>query len=247
MQRRVTANFRRRSKKFYAIIAVVIVFFVVFFCIFCACLSSTHLTCFDEAECYYVYTHKANRENIVKNYAGELQSLGGAGYIYQKSGVFYLIASVYSSKKDAEEILVGVKENFPNAGILTLKTEKISRRVAAVLKENSSTLLFFKYFEELIEKSERLSMQYLAGIVSENVLLVSLLDEKLELENKISEFEKENELFCTVFSYMNLCKMYIDDFFSKFFETTKKDAVVCLLPVELTVLRYEFWNNLQSA
>lgn len=211
----------------------------------CLAFSKKRFECFEEKTCYFVYTNSGAYSKPLTDSCDHIKGLGGAGIVYKHKETYYLIASVYSELSDAEEVKNNITEFFPECGVLKIQTKRASKAVRNSFKANENALLLLNYFNELCTETQNLSMEYLAGKLTENAYLVKLLGQKLELETKIHELDAEKEPFTTFLNHMNLCKVYYDDLFNIFLESTKKDSLSSLLPVRLALLKIELMDSLQ--
>ncbi|MBQ8424804.1 MAG: hypothetical protein IJX17_02130 [Clostridia bacterium] len=200
---------------------------------------------FEEKKLYLVYACKSLKKSEVSVNQKKIKDLGGAGNIYKNKDFYYLIVSVYTNKKDAEEIKNNVKNNFKEADVLTLNIKKYSRKDIDLLKTNSNCINFIKivdaFNEEFIEKQ----LLFLSGLITVRDISTFLIEKRIKVETFINNFNSKDEpLFEKVFIYENMALMYLTNFLDKFFESTKKDSLICDIAVNMAILQFEMSNNL---
>ena len=202
--------------------------------------------CFEKQSYHFVYAQN-NKQILDKTEQDLVKSLGGAGIYYFYKEHHYLIVNVYLSKDDANEIKNGMAENFPNSGTITLEVKDIPKKIQSKIKDNLSYYKFFKYFHELIESFQELNMNYIAGKITQGKLMSSIITMQLDCKTIISEFEnpENEELFNNIKTYANMCKIHFENFFDEFYQSTKKQALVCALGVNLALTKIDLFNNLQ--
>lgn len=79
----------------------------------------------DSQNLYAISMTNSTSENDLTSQKENLQSQNGAGYIYEKDGNFYLIASIYENYNDAELVKNNLKTNGIEAEILTITLDTI--------------------------------------------------------------------------------------------------------------------------
>ena len=79
----------------------------------------------DSQNLYAISMASSTSENDLTSQKENLQSQNGAGYIYEKDGNFYLIASIYENYNDAELVKNNLKTNGIEAEILTITLDTI--------------------------------------------------------------------------------------------------------------------------
>ncbi len=203
--------------------------------------SNTYLT---DIKMYFVYTDKNTKQNALTHQQDIIESLGGSGQIMFYKEQFYLIANVYFSEADAEEICQNIKPSFSNSGVLSV-TKTLSKKQKRAILENDSALECFKIFSGFANEVQDMSMKYIVGSLSESSLCNKVLSKKLELENIIKKVERDDsELSKKILTYENLCLLHMDKFFDNFFESNKKQSILAKLVVSLVLSQCELYDNL---
>ena len=244
MQERVTLK-KQNSLKKVTCITLVVVMIVTIFCIATILvLKRKSPKCFDEMTYYFVYTQKANKQSLLSSQVDSLKGNGGAAVIHFYKEDYYLLVSVYKTKAEAEEVQNNIKNIYPESGVLALKTKKTNKKVKKVIKGDELGLKSIEKFYYLCDTLMIASMSYLSGNLSQNQFLVDLLKIKLEIEDNLKKYNPETESGKQIYNHLLLCKLQLDDFFNKFFESTKKESKICEITVNLNLLRLELSNNL---
>lgn len=132
-----------------------------------------------EREFYFVSVASSKKSSNLETKAELLKNLGGASVIYNKDGVYYLIANVYLDLSSAEEIKTNLLNYFNESEILTIKTKSVSKKNRKILRENKDAV---KYLYDLSFVFQNLQMGYLSGTVSDGKLISSMVKYRLELE-----------------------------------------------------------------
>lgn len=211
----------------------------------CLGVSRKKNKCFDKVSYHFVFVQK-NRIQTNKDEQDLVKSLGGAGIYYFHKENYLLIANVYHSSDDAKEIKNGMLENFENADVLTLEAPAINRKTQNIIKDNLSYYKFFKYLQMAIQNFEVLNMNYLSGEITQGKLMSELISKKLELETIVNEFEnpQKEDLFENIKTYANMFLIHFDNFFNEFYQSTKKQSLVCSLCVNFALTKVDLFDNL---
>ncbi len=149
--------------KKFSILSLLIICIGALACVSCAYLISTAIlssnlltnviTVNDKQNVYAIsMKNSESKEDLQKD---ELQTQNGAGYIYEKEDKFYLLASVYANKSDAEKVKNNLKDTGIECEILTinLEYESIDGNFTAEEKNILTNCLKAKYtaFESLYD------------------------------------------------------------------------------------------------
>ncbi len=244
MQERVTWKNRGRFKKNLICFIAFSLAIVILFCVFVDIFKKKKPTAFDEHEYYFVYSEKNKKQAILEASVDKIKSLGGAGEIYFYQDYYYLICSVYQTSSDAEEIKNNVVKNFSGAGILTLKASKLKKNLAREIKQNEKLFSLFNFVYKTSMSYVDYAIRFMAGTIEQGKLSMQILNDKLKLDETIGDFKPNSELSNQIFGYLNMIKLYYDNFFSKFFESNKKESLLSSLAVNFCLLRILMCNNL---
>lgn len=240
---------RRKNKSqtliFSVIIAIIIIFFILVILI-SIYSRNKYSKEFVETSFYFVYVEKSKNLKELENMQDNLKELGGAGKIYQKENVYYLLSNVYDNQESAKSVVENNKAVYPNADVLEIKTKKVKNSIIRKYRENEINFKFVKNLNQTIKNICDFQMKYLSGLISENDLCSSLLTIKFDLDDVIKSVNQaeENEYKELILNYSNLEQMYFSMFFNSFFESSKKSSVLCEFVVGIVILKIDFSNNL---
>ncbi len=249
MQDYVPYNFSRKKQRGGAkrigaiLLTVIFVVFVLVF-VFSIVLKPNTNKYFDEISFYFVYTNKNSKQSVLNAESEYIKSLGGSGEIFCYNDQYYLIANVYFSSSDANEIKMNIQPNFADAGILKI-TKKLSKSQKRALKENKTSLEFFMFMYGLLNSIQNSSMKYIAGSLSESALCREIMSKKLELEGLTNNHKQyDDELSKQILSVENVFLLHLNKFFDEFFITNKKQSVLAQLVVSLAFAQCDLYDNL---
>ena len=274
MQQTVSKRYlSRRQLKNVNLIIIVFVILIITMCLVLTpiviSIKKRPKKIFDEKKFYLVYSHKNLKQNEVKKHQDIIKKLGGSGDIYHHKDYYYLITSLYLDKSDADSVKNNIKTNFKDAGVLQITIKKISKNKQIIFFDNPVLLNFIKFQSELLEKISNYQILYLSGEIQSREIISSLLEKKLELERIITETEKLNndikknnnqndknsksstinaEKISAVTNDCLLAQklylLYFNNFLNVFFESLKKDSLLCELACNIALVYYDFCNNL---
>lgn len=122
--------------KKFSVLSFFIFVIGIFSCISCGYLISTAIVTsnlfqytsvvtYDSQNLYAISMANSTSKNDLTSQKEILQSQNGAGYIYEKDGNFYLIASIYENYNDAELVKNNLKTNGIESEILTITLDTI--------------------------------------------------------------------------------------------------------------------------
>ena len=140
----------RRAKNYGFIIAVAAVIAVTVLICVCAATCSQSTLTFKTTFCFVCYRAPENSVSA-SSLSGTVASYGGAGYILNRDGEYYVTVSCYYSEKDAETICAGLKRRDLDCSVLTVKTEKYklpngyAKRNSKLYEGNLNTLNSLSY------------------------------------------------------------------------------------------------------
>lgn len=244
VSRNVSNNRSQISIK--SVIAIILFFVFVVLVLLCLAGFKKVEKCFDKQSFYVVYVEKTKRKMAPES-VDLIKKLGGAGCLMFFKDEYYLVANVYLKEDDADEIAEGLKVHFADAGVVKLSHSDIDKKKAVHIAKNLSVSKFFEKMYKVVEDFEDLQMKYLMGSVQEGEFLTKMLKEKLEFESIVNNFENENDekLFEDIKTYAKMTVNYFDIFLDDFFQSTKKESLICLLKFNLIKLKVDMFDNLQ--
>lgn len=142
-------------------------------------------------EFYFIEIDKFQTYQNALNLSQEINSVGGAGYIYF-DGKYHVLASFYSDYDNAETVLESLKNDYPSSNILTISTKPYSLKSNLKSIQNSAVENVINKSEDLVIQVEQLSNKY----DRDEVTLSSL---QLQLKNLYDDFHSSYDNFMTQF------------------------------------------------
>ena len=239
------AKNKRKTLIISAIIisVIILLFLIIYFVIFTKSKSKKE---FLETSIYYVCAAKSKNKKELENMQDDVKNFGGAGKIYQKDEMYYLVLNAYYDKNSADLVAENNKEIYQDVNVLELKTKGVSNKTINKFKKSEVNFRFLKKMNSDLNAILDLQMKYLSGDITENDLCSKLLTLKFDNDDLIYDIKnfEENEFKDLVLNYANLKEIYFSTFFNSFFESDKKSSVICEFVVNLTLLKVDFFNNL---
>lgn len=205
-----------------------------------------HKKNFKQSTFYFVCATKSKKYKNIEAKQEDVKKLGGAGKIYQKDKFYYLVLSVYDDFESANQVADLNKEIYPEIEVLEIKTEKIATKEQFNVKNNEKLYQFFKLSRSSVFDMIGLVVDRLSGDLSENKFCSCVLKSKFEFEDCKQNVEKieDAELKNLLNSNISLMIMYHDAFLNSYFDSDKKNSVVCDFVVSLVLVYIDFINNL---
>ncbi len=137
--------------------------------------NNSNSTSYSEYKLYALSLASYATETQAKDYASTVTRQGAGGYVWQQDSKFYVIASIYEKKNDAESVLKNLTENA-NAEIIEIKIDKVS------LSQVSSTNLKKEYLSILSDLKETYCKLYDIS-VSLDTSVYSETKSRIEIDN----------------------------------------------------------------
>ena len=248
MQDYVPLKKNKKKSEMLIFSAFIIIFIILIILIFIVSFltNSKSKKEFLETSIYFVCASKSKNKKELENMQDNVKSFGGAGKIYQKDEVYYLIINSYFDKEMADSVVLKNKELYPDIQILELKTKKISRKIRNILKKEELNFKFLKTLNKNLIEIFELQMKFLSGEITENDLCSRLLSLKFGIDDLIGEIKSTEDCVykSLTLNYVSLEEMYFSSFFNNFFESDKKSSILCDFVVGLMLLKIDFFNNL---
>lgn len=199
---------------------------------------------FSDFKIYAVCTQKSKKEQTLAPNAELIEKLGGSGQIIFFEESYHLVANVYFSKIEAEEIKNNIITSFAGTQILEI-SKKFSKKKIRELSSNEEVIKFFKTFRPLIEDIQILSMNFSAGKESTANVCTKIISKKLEIENMCAFYNKNpKNLPAAMVSQANLITYYLSNFLDNFYQSTKKQSLLANLTLSLSLSMCDLFDNL---
>lgn len=142
---------------------------------------------------YALCLHKNEDKSDVEEKKETLQAQNGAGFVYQKDGNYYLIASIYENINDAEHVKNNLKSSGTDSEILTIKLDDI--KIEGSFSSDEKTIL-----NNCIKSKYEIFQKLYDVVVSLDTNLIDKSKAKLSLSEIFSSTVALKTNFETVFS-----------------------------------------------
>lgn len=267
MQCTVTAYKRKNNKEnfsktmiFSAFTAIILIIVIIFIAVINANKKPHKI--YEEQKIYFVYTSKSLKQSELKKSQDLIKKLGGCGEILFHKDYYYLISSVYASSSDAKSVLSKISDNFSGAGVLDLTIKKISKSNQNLINNHKPLFDLFNFLTSLYKDIISAQISFLSGEIITRDVINFFIEKKLKFEQifssiKILNTEQNNSKvilnnlqkipddFYKKFDIFNSeIMLYFNNFINKFFESTKKDSLICEIACNVSLSWCEFCNSL---
>lgn len=145
--------------------------------------NNTTSTSYSEYKLYALSLASYSTESQANDYANTITRQGAGGYVWQKDNKYYVIASIYEKKNDAESVLKNLTENA-NAEIVEIKIDKVS------LSQISSANLKKEYLSMMSNLKETYCKLYDIS-VSLDTSVYSETKSRIEIDNVKTNLQKQ--------------------------------------------------------
>ena len=142
---------------------------------------------------YAISLYKTSTKAQARELSEMVMRKNGAGYIYQGDDAFYVFASCYENKADAENVVKNLKENGTTSEIIELNFEEIVIKSDLTSQEKTTLNKALSSYKNLFKKLYDLS-------VSIDTKLYSEIESKVLLGDITSEQQKIKTNFETLFN-----------------------------------------------
>lgn len=201
---------------------------------------------FKQKSYFFVYATKSQKSGSLASMQDLLISLGGAGVTYSFNDNYFLIANVYVTDSDAEQIKNNILSTFNDAGVIEVKTKEVSAKKKNLIKDNEKVFNLVKFIYEFLDFYQTDLINYLSGTLTDSKLCSKLIEKKLELENIIEKL-KQSEMSVLEKNAINVGEIilvHFNNFFNNFYISSKKESLATSLLVNITIERVNLFDNL---
>jgi len=200
-----------------------------------------------KAKSYYFFSTDKTTDKKQVEYLQKLcTDAGGAGYIYFKNGEYNIIAFIYLSEVEANNVVNENKEHFKDANLKQLVLPKLSNKKIKLIKSNIGSLKPVEFIDSIVNK--------LYDLYKKNN---SSLDraysytELSKLKNKCDEYIKFVEQFKVleiqiINEYLNVFYELINSCLQDLYTGTGLLKAMSKLIVSVAFSEYEFRNSINS-
>lgn len=138
---------------------------------------------------YAVAVQKTTTQSNAQSLAKDIQYKNGAGYIYEKDGIYYILASAYESENDASKVLENLSSQEISGEILKISVDNIDINLSLSGKEkiafNNAVNIFKTAFKSLYDISVSLD----TNVKSQTECKIAVNDLKSNISKVISDYE----------------------------------------------------------
>lgn len=214
---------RRKTRIKSVVKAILIFLFAITSSIFFVSLKKKSLM-YLERDFYFVSVASSKKSSDLETKSELLKNLGGASVIYNKNGVYYLVANVYLDLSSAEEIKSNLSKYFRETEVLTVKVKAISKKDRKALSQNKQAL---KFLYDLSFEFSDLQIGFLLGDVSEGNLISNMVKHRLNIEKTKTNLIKDTKHSETIEGFCDLFSTQISNFLSGLTTSKSKQNYVC--------------------
>lgn len=141
---------------------------------------------------YAISITSGNSYELSSSIASQIQSLGGAGYLFFKNGIYYVLVSVYKTQSDATIVKKKLENaKYDKCEIITITTKEL-RSVNYYKKmfncSKSDVEFLFKYINETINLLFTISIDYDKKVLNFNTAKENIINLYNTYYSKTSSF-----------------------------------------------------------
>lgn len=240
------AHKKSQKNKIKSAFAVILVIFVFMFLFVFLVAMKKKIVCFEKQDFYLVSACQSKKEALCLEKKDLVKDLGGAGVVCFVKERYRLVVNAYLSKDDANEVAGKIKESFTETEVIKLSAKEISRKNAERFRKETSVYRFFKKKQAFFKEFLELEMKYLKGDISNGQMISQLISKKLEFETLLKEIESFNkkEGFLILRDGLNAFVLEFEKLFDSFFESRKKQSLICEFYVNLVKMNVQMCEKL---
>lgn len=175
---------------------------------------------------YAVATNKTIDEESAQNMKKDIQNKNGAGYVYEKDGLFYILTSAYESENDAIKVCESLKNQNIDCEIVKIVVDEL--KLDLTLSNQDKTVLnnSINIFKSCFQKIYDISVSLDTNIKNETECKLEISNVKSELSKVISDFEAcFNSKLTQDFVYLKLKLDDLNDLLQGLYENNLGQSV----------------------
>ena len=138
---------------------------------------------------YAVSTAKTTNKENVQTLSKENQNKNGAGYVYEKDGLFYILASAYESENDAIKVCENLKNQDIECEIIVITVDDIKLDLSLSGQEKVAFNNCFTIFKSCYQKLYDLSVSIDTSVKNQTECKLEISNLKSDLTKVVSDFE----------------------------------------------------------
>lgn len=240
------ARKKSQKNKIKSVFVVILTIFVFMFLFVFLVAMKKKIVCFEKQDFYLVSAYQSKKESLCLEKKDLVKDLGGAGVICFVKERYHLIVNAYLSKDDADEVAEKTKETFEETEVIKLSAKEISKKNAERFRKETTAYQFFKKKQAFFKDFLELEMKYLKGDISNGQMISQLISKKLEFETLLKDIESFNkkEGFLILRDGLNAFVLEFEKLFDSFFESRKKQSLICEFYVNLVKVNVQMCEKL---
>lgn len=247
MQVTVTENaFVKRSKiASKSVIATILIFIFAFISIVVLIAVRKKTLVFEEQYFYFVCADSSKKVSVLDNEKEYLKNIGGAAVTHFYKEDYYLVANVYLSPVDAEEIKGNIISDFVRAETVVIKSEKISKKVKNIIKQSESLLKFAEFIYKFNKELCSSSLDFYSGKIAESEFISAFITKNLKFDELKKSIVGEGEVYDVFKEYSALFALQLTSFLNNFYVAKNKQHYVSAYYVGFVINYLEFYDSLK--
>jgi hypothetical protein len=155
------------------------------------------------------------------------------------------VANVYLSPVDAEEIKGNIISDFARAETVVIKSEKISKKVKNIIKQNESLLKFAEFIYKFNKELCSSSLDFYSGKIGESELISAFITKNLKFDELKKSIVGEGEVYDVFKEYSALFALQLTSFLNNFYVAKNKQHYVSAYYVGFVINYLEFYDSLK--
>ena len=181
-------------------------------------LSNSKTKRYSEKIFYLVYAGKHTLESKATEMSTTVSDKGGAGVIFYKENLKYVVVSSYFSEADANKVKEQIIGSFTNAGTLKIIAPKLSKKVCTLIEKQDSCKQYYKQHYEFCKTLYNLTLSVDKNEISGHEIYKIIMQTKQDISN-ISQRLKSNteEISKNMYSSSLIVLEHINSFFNSSF------------------------------
>lgn len=169
---------KKQTKKLVCIISIlllIVIFSVSFY------LGNIKTKKYSEKIFYLVYAGKFTLASKANEMCITVSDRGGAGVIYYKENLKYVVVSSYFVEADANKVKEQIMGSFPDAGLLKVSASKLTKKVCTAIEKENGCKRYYKQYYEFCNTLHDLTLSVDKAEISEHEVYKIVMDVKQNL------------------------------------------------------------------
>lgn len=247
MQVTVTENAFRKPRKIASksVMATILVFIFAFVSIVILIAVRKKTLVFEEQYFYFVCADSSKKVSVLDNEKEYLKNIGGAAVTHFYKEDYYLVANVYLSPVDAEEIKSNIISDFSRAEVVLVKSEKLSKKAKTAIKQDEALLKFVQFIYKFNKELCSSSLDFYSGKITESEFISAFITKNLKFDEMKKTINGDGEVYDVFREYTSLFALQLNSFLNNFYVTKNKQHYVSAYYVGFVINYLEFYDSLK--